>query len=133
MKKLILLVMILLVSGCSIVRIDTTDVDNIVSVVLSKENNLYNQICKGYKYYIPRVVSYIDSNDYNDTLYSNGNYYYLFIDVVSYFYNKENVYQINNNAYYSKEFNVNGKRAYLEINEENGKYLIEFSYNYSKI
>ena len=56
MKKLILLVLLLLLCGCSIVRIDTSDINNIVSVVLSKNNNLYNKIGKGYKYYIPRGV-----------------------------------------------------------------------------
>ena len=82
MKKILLLCCLLLLSGCSIVRIDTNDVDNIVSVVLSKNNNLYNQIGKGYKYYIPRGVSYMDTNSYNDVLYSDGNYYYLYIDVI---------------------------------------------------
>lgn len=135
MKKIILVISLMcLLTGCSIVRIDTSSIDNIVNIVLSKDNKLYNQVGKGYKYYVPRGVSYIDTSEYNDTLYSNGNYYYLYIDIISYYYNKENVYEINEDAYYSKVFNIDDKQAYLEINEsENGKYLIEFSYNYSKI
>ncbi len=132
MKKIIL-VMILLLSGCSVVRIDTSNIDNIVDIVLSKNNDLYNHVGKGYKYYVPRGVSYIDSTGHNDTLYSNGNYYYLYIDIVSYYYNKETIYKNNDNAYYSKIFDINGKKAYLEINEVNSRYLIQFSYNYSKI
>lgn len=132
-KFIIMVLCLLLLSGCSIVRIDTSSIDNIVAIVLSKENKLYNQVGKGYKYYVPRGVSYIDTTDYNDTLYSNGNYYYLYIDVISYYYNKENKYEINENAYYSNIFNIDNKEAYLEINETDGKYLIEFSYNYSKI
>ena len=69
MKKIILVICLLLLSGCSIVRIDTSNIDNIVSIVLSKDNKLYNQVGKGYKYYVPRGVSYIDTSDYNDTLY----------------------------------------------------------------
>ncbi len=134
MKKILLLCCLLLLSGCSIVRIDTNDVDNIVSVVLSKNNNLYNQIGKGYKYYIPRGVSYIDTNEYNDVLYSDGNYYYLYIDIVSYYYNVVKEYQENKDAYYSKIIDINGKKGYLEINKQpNNRYFIEFMYNYSKI
>ena len=41
MKKIIILMLCFLLTGCTVVRIDTTNVDNIVKVVLSKENNLY--------------------------------------------------------------------------------------------
>ena len=100
MKKMLLCVFLLLLCGCSIVRIDTSSIDNIVGVVLSKSNNLYNQIGKGYKYYIPRGVSYIDTNNYNDVLYSDGNYYYLYIDIISYYYKVVNEYQEDLDAYY---------------------------------
>lgn len=116
------------------VRIDTTNIDNILSVVLSKDNTLYNQVGKGYKYYIPRGVSYMDTNDYNDVLYSNGQYYYLYIDIISYYHNVIKDYKENENAYYSKAININDKYGYLEINkQENDRYFIEFMYNYAKI
>ena len=134
MKKLLLTFVLLLLCGCSIVRIDTSSIDNIVGVVLSKNNNLYNQIGKGYKYYIPRGVSYMDTNNYNDVLYSDGNYYYLYIDIISYYYKVTNEFQEDNNAYYSKKININDKQGYLEINEQkNGRYFIEYMYNYSKM
>lgn len=134
MKKLILIICLLFISGCSVVRIDTTSIDNIISVVLSKNNKLYNQIGKGYKYYVPRGVSYMDTNDYNDVLYSNGQYYYLYIDIISYYHAVTRDYNVNENAYYSKAININDKFGYLEINkQENGRYFIEFMYNYSKI
>ncbi len=134
MKKILLLSLLLLLCGCSIVRIDTSNIDNIVEVVLSKDNNLYNQIGKGYKYYVPRGVSYMDTNDYNDVLYSNGDYYYLYIDVISYYYDVVKDYQENEEAYYSKKIDINDKIGYLEINEQkNGRYFIEFMYNYSKM
>ena len=134
MKKLILIVCLLLLSGCSVVRIDTTSIDNIVSVVLSKDNSLYNQIGKGYKYYVPNGVNYIDTNEYNDVLYSNGQYYYLYIDIISYYHNVTKDYEINDEAYYSNIININDKVGYLEINKQNnGQYFIEFMYNYAKI
>ncbi len=134
MKKMLLLACLLLLCGCSVVRIDTNSVDNIVSVILSKNNDLYNQIGKGYKYYVPRGVSYIDTADYNDVLYSNGNYYYLYIDIISYYHNISKEYVVDPDAYYSRKIDINGKQGYLEINQQdNGRYFIEFMYNYSKI
>ena len=38
MKKIAILFMLLLLTGCTVVRIDTSSIDNIVNVVLSKEN-----------------------------------------------------------------------------------------------
>ena len=69
MKKLIILLLTIMCAGCTIVRIDTNSIDNIIDVVLSKDNTLFNKIGKGYKYYIPRGVSYIDTDKYNDILY----------------------------------------------------------------
>lgn len=133
MKKIIILVLLFLVTGCSVVRIDTKSIDNTINVILSKDNNLYNTVGKGYKYYKPRGVTYIDTNEYNEKLYSNGNYYYLYVDINSYYYKKEFDYKKNENAYYSRIIDINDKLGYLEINNYNDKYLIEFMYNYSKI
>lgn len=135
MKKLAIIISIIMLSvttGCTAVRIDTDSIDNIISVVLSKDNTLYNRVGKGYKYYIPRGVSYIDTNELNDKLYSNGNYYYLYIDAVSYFYKNKVEYVENKGAYYSKKIDGT-KEGYLEINEYGDKYLINFVYNYAKI
>lgn len=132
-KKAILLILILLVSGCTIVRIDTKNIDNIIDVVLSKENTLYNQIGKGYKYYIPRGVSYINTTENNDTLYSNGNYYYLYIDVVSYYYKKDMISTNTNDSYYFRKIENGDKLGYVSIKEVNNKYLVNFIYNYARI
>lgn len=132
MKKILIVFMLLfLTSGCTIVGIDTKNIDNITSIVLSKDNKLYNRIGKGYMYYRPRGVSYIDTNELNDVLYSNGNYYYLYIDAVSYYYKTEINYKENKDAYYSKSFDDN--KGYIEITKKGKKYLVEFVYNYSKI
>jgi len=131
-RKIVLtLLAIMLTTGCTVVRIDTNSIENIISVVLSKDNKLYNQVGKGYKYYIPRGVSYIDTNEYNDKLYSNGTYYYLYIDIVNY-YNKSEYNHIENESYYfSKNIDINNKKGYLDIIENNNKYHITFVYNYA--
>lgn len=132
-KKIILLLIVLLQVGCTIVRIDTKSIDNITNVVLSKNNKLYNRIGRGYKYYVPRGVTYIDSSGSNDKLYSNGVYYYLYLDEVNYYYKKATKYKEKNNLYYSKKINNNGKYGYLEITQKKQMYLVEFVYNYAKI
>lgn len=135
-KALLAIVMILLLTGCTIVRINTDSIDTIVDVLLSKDNNLYNRVGRGYKYYIPRGVTYIDTDETNDKLYSKGNYYYLYVDVTSYYQKISNDYKENSDAYYSRKiskedgFKFDG---YLEITEKDGLYYIEFLYNYSKI
>ena len=132
-KKLLILLMTLFLAGCTIVRINTTSIDNIISVVLSKNNTLYNRVGRGYKYYVPRGVTYIDSSGSNDKLYSNGIYYYLYLDEISYFYKKTINYKEDYTKYYSKKIDNNGKLGYLEITQKDNLYLIEFVYNYAKI
>lgn len=137
MKKIILIFsLVLVLTGCSIVRIDTSSIDNILKVILTKENKLYNQIGQGYKYYLPGGVTYIDSDDSNDILYCNGTYYYLYIDTISYYYNSNFDYKENSTAYYSKIISTNDGfkySGYLEITRKDDLYYIEFVYNHAKI
>lgn len=132
MKKIAILFMILLLTGCTVVRIDTTSIDNIVNVVLSKENSIFNRVGKGYKYYIPRGVSYIDTIELNDKLYSNGIYYYLYVDAVSYYYKSKINYVEDKEVYYSRKI-TGDKEGYLEIMEKDNLYYVVFVYNYAKI
>ena len=135
MKKLIIIMLsVFLFTGCTVVRINTENIDTIINVVLSKDNELYNTVGKGYKYYKPRGVTSIDSNNYNEKLYSNGHYYYLYVDITSFYYKKELEYKENKDAYYSKYININDKQGYVEINKYNDNYyLVEFMYNYAKM
>ena len=134
MKKLVLVILsIILLTGCTVVRIDTENIDNIINVVLSKDNHIYNRVGKGYKYYVPRGVTYIDTNELNEKLYSDGTYYYLYIDAISYYYKTKISYKEKTDVYYSKKIKNDNKTGYLEINKEGDKYLVEFMYNYAKI
>lgn len=132
MKKSLLLLLIFFISGCSIVRINTSSIDNIVDVVLSKNNKLYNEEGIGYQYYIPRGVTHIETDEQTEKLYCNGDYYYLYIDTVSYFYKKEQTKYQNMNSYYYKSIDNNGK-GYIEINQIDNLYYIDFYYNYARV
>lgn len=135
-KALLAIVMILLLTGCTVVRINTDSIDTIVEVILSKDNNLYNRVGRGYKYYVPRGVTYIDTDETNDKLYSNGNYYYLYVDVISYYQKISNDYVENSDAYYSRKLSKDEgfeSDGYLEITKRDDLYYVEFMYNYAKI
>lgn len=134
MKKLVsLLLAIFLFTGCTAVRINTSSIDNMVNVILSKNNKLYNHVGKGYKYYIPRGVTYIDTVEFNDKLYSDGNYYYLYIDAISYYYQKDINYKKPSDSYYYTDIDINGKKGYIDIQKSGDMYLIDFMYNYAHI
>ena len=136
MKRFLAFILVLILSGCTVVRINTKSLDTIIDVVLTKENKLFNRVGKGYKYYVPKGVSYVDTNDLNEILYSKGNYYYLYIDAISYYNKKQMDYKLEKDAYYSRlitkedGFKSNGS---INITKKNDKYYIEFIYNYAKI
>ena len=132
-KGIILCLLAVLLTGCTVVRLDTTSIDNMVDVVLSKDNTLYNRVGIGYKYYVPRGVTYIDSSETNDRLYSNGVYYYLYLDEIGYYYKSSLNYKEDSSKYYSRKLNNDGSKGYLEITKKDGLYLVEFVYNYAKI
>lgn len=134
MKKIIILTCLaFFVSGCTIQKIDTENRDEMISVALNREINLYNRVSNGYKYYLPRGIAILDYKDYNETLYTNSNKYYLYVDVVSYHYKKEKSYIENRSLFYSKIINYNGKKGYIEIEKIDDDYYILYEYNYSKI
>lgn len=131
MKKIIVLLILLLLTGCSIVRIDTDSLDNIIEVVLSKNNTLYNSDGQGYKYYIPCGVTHMDTDDLVQTLYYKGEYYYLYVDIVSYYYQEKFSFDKNDDVYFSKVIKDNN--GYVEVIEKNDLYYVSFYYNYAKI
>lgn len=134
MKKVIFLfLLLLLATGCSKENIDINNYETILDTFLSKPTELVNNYSSGYKYYLPSGVRVVDSKDYNDKLYYNGDYYYLFVDVVSYYYKNDIDYEKSSQAIFSKSLNYNGKEGYAEVVKDNDLYKISVYYNYSKI
>ena len=59
---------------------------------------------------------------------------YFYVDVISYYNKVVKKYEVNKNAYYSKEINNDDKFGYIEINRyDNDYFLLEIMYNYAKI
>jgi hypothetical protein len=134
MKKIVglLFISVLLITGCSIRRLDNNISDNI-KTILSDKTNLYNVHFEGYKYYVPRGLKFLEKEDYNALFRDQLNTkYYLYVDAISYYHKITDVYKINKSAYYSKKLNYS-KTGYIEINKVGKKYFVEIMYNYGKI
>ena len=136
MKRLIVLLSIVtvLVTGCSINKLDNNNISKNIKILMSQKVKLYNVFYEGYKYYLPKGVAFIDKEEYNAILKDENNIrYYLYIDAISYYHKIENDYEIKNDAHYSKKLDYNGKTGYIQIDEVDEKYFVQFVYNYAKM
>ena len=131
-KVMVLLISILLLTGCynDIVSDDT---NTILNTFLGKNTKLVNTYSEGYKYYLPNEINVDAKKDYNEVLDYNGYKYYLYVDVVGYYYKKEVDFVKNDNIYYSKYLDYNNKKGYINIEKVNDLYKVEMYYNYAKI
>ncbi len=136
MKKIIVLlsIVVLLVSGCSAYRLDSTDLGNNIKILLSEKVDIYNEYFDGYKYYVPKGMKILNRDEYNATfLDKNNNKYYLYVDAISYYHKTENTYMVNDKIHYSNRLEYNKKTGYINIENVDGKYFIQFMFNYAKM
>ncbi len=131
MKKILIIICLLFITGCSDVR--KLSYDDIINSIATRANkdNVYRT---GYSYYLPRGMRVSDSTLYNESITDARYKYYLYVDIVSYYKKVTKDYTINSNALVSKKLEYDGKFGYVEVNLlKNDKYLVEIMYNYAKI
>ena len=136
MKRIIVLlsIVVLLLSGCSVKRLDNTDLGKNIKILLSEKVKLYNVFFDGYKYYVPKGIKILNKDEYNAVfLDKNSNRYYLYIDVISYYHKTENTYKVEDDIHYSNKLNYNKKTGYINIEKINDMYYIQFLFNYAKM
>ena len=136
MKRLVALfsIFIFFITGCSVVKLDDTNIEKNLDNLLSKNVKIYNVYYEGYKYYLPKGLSFLKKEDYNAIMRDqNNNLYYLYVDVISYYHKIENTYEENKDSYYSKKLEYGKKTGYIQIDKVESKYFIQFVYNYTKI
>ena len=132
MKKIILILSVIILTGCT--NVNNMSYDEIVNTIVSSKYEIYNENRSGYKYYTPSNISSSNTIDYNEILEDDTYRYYFYVDVISYYNRVIESYEVDNNAFYSKAINYQDKFGYIEINEvSNNKYLLEIMYNYAKI
>lgn len=135
MKRLVitLLMAIALISGCTVIKVSSDGITDVLNTILYVDNNLVNVYMDGYQLYLPKGVKVIDKEDYNLKIKDNKSIYYLYVDTVAYYYQKENSYVENSSHFFSQKINHNNKSGYIDITENGDYYFIVLMYNYSKI
>lgn len=133
MKKYIIgLISLLLLTGCT--NIYDLNYSEIINETLKEKKVKENTYLEGYKLYLPGHMTLIGDINSNNILYSYGDKYYLYVDLISYYNKKQNEYRINYNDYeYAKKIKQNGKTGYVVVSESKGGKLVEVMYNYAKI
>ena len=76
MKKILLFLSLLLLAGCSLIKLEDKDILQIVDENLSIDNKLHNSVFNGYNAYIPRGLKVNEKNDYNIIISDKKNTYY---------------------------------------------------------
>lgn len=134
-KKLIILlsIVVLLITGCSVHKLDNNLGSNI-KYLLSHKSNIHNVNFDGYKYYVPKGIKFLSKDEYNSILLDKyDNKYYLFVDVVAYYHKTKINYKVNFNSHFSKVLDYNNINGYIQIDELKNTYFVQYMYNYSKI
>ena len=136
MKKLLILlsISVLFITGCSVTRLDSNDLLKNVDNLLSVKVSMYNEFYEGYKYYLPKTLKFIDKDEYNAILQDrNNNRYYLYIDAISYYHKIKNDYEEKDGSYISKRLDYRKKNGYLQIDEVDSKYFVQYVFHYGKM
>lgn len=133
MKKYMLTLLLILLTGCSIQKIEEESFDSIINTVLYSDNDLSNQVFDGFKFYLPRGTTVDLKKEYNLEIKDNKNTYYLYIDVISYYYKTKKEHKIDDSLFYSKNLNYKDEFGYIDISKVDNKYFLEVMYNYAKV
>ncbi|MBR2678854.1 MAG: hypothetical protein IKE63_05505 [Bacilli bacterium] len=136
MKKLTVLLsaILLFMTGCSVVKLNDNNIEKNIDTIMSEKGKLHNVYYDGYKYYLPKGINFVSKDDFNAVLKDRlNNKYYLYVDVIGYYNKVKNSYEENYDLYLSKKIKYNKKDGYIQIEEIDSKYFIQYVYNYVKI
>lgn len=132
-KKVLIIFLLFLLVGCK--KIDNNN-GNYIELVNNCLNDLEitNNVSLGYKYYVPRGVKKVKDFDYNQIFLIEDSRVYLYVDIISYFYDKELKVINSDGAFYYQQINYNDKKGYIKIDsKENDEYEVSIVYNYAKL
>ena len=132
LKKILIIICLFLLVGCS-TEINNLSLEEIIDSSIKEEITLHNTNNKGYRYYLPAGFTVKKNSDFNQELVSHNDIYYLYVDIVSYYYKNDDYAKrdINDYKYYS--FEQDDKTGYLRIRKNNDNFFVELCYNYAII
>lgn len=131
-KYLIILAVLFMLTGCT--KLNGLDYDAVINKTLEGDVLKTNTNLKGYKIYLPENMTMIGDLNGNEILYSDGDKYYLYVDIVSFYNKKQNKYNVEKLDFeYSKDIDYDNLSGYVTLSKSKGGYLLEIMYNYAKI
>ena len=134
LKIIFSIIFLLLLSGCSVNKLSNSDIASNIITILNDKSKVYNISFEGYKYYLPNGLKIIEKDDYNSVFIDkNDNKYYLYVDIVGFYYKNSYDYKVDDSIHYSKILNNDKKFGYIDVRKKNNKFNIEYVYNYGKI
>lgn len=130
-KKIILILALTILTGC--VNVENSSYDQIVEQIVKSDTKISNTYRKGYKFYLPKGLYIYNSKDYNETIKSESETFFLYIDLISYLNKTPLEYENEENVYF-KTIDEENAKGYIQIkNAQKDKYLVEIAYNCAKI
>ena len=132
-KKILVIFLLFLLVGCKKIDNNSSNYIELVTNCLN-DKHITNNVSLGYKYYVPKGVKKVKDFDYNQIFLIDGSRAYLYVDVISYFYDKEINLEETNDDFYYHEINYNDNVGYIRITQKsNEEYYVSIVYNYARI
>lgn len=137
MKKryfvIILITVLFFMCGCT--KINNYDDKDLILQVLGQRKIKSNVALNGYKIYMPVGMSLLNDAKSNNILYSEGDKYYLYVDLLSYHNKTLTEYSVSDKKdyFFYEDIDYDNKKGYVAVSKKDDTYFLEIVYNYGKI
>lgn len=133
-KKILLVLFLMLLTGCVRTDINNGDYKELVSQVINNKTNGTNEVANGYRFYVPKGVRLIENDSNNQIFMSMGTKIYMYVDITSYYYKNSLNYKSIEDGYYSSKVSSGDKTGFIKITKtDDDKFYVEIVYNYAKV
>ena len=133
-KKILLVLFLMLLTGCVRTDINNGDYKELVSQVINNKTNGTNEVANGYRFYVPKGVRLIENDSNNQIFMGMGTKIYMYVDITSYYYKNSLNYNDIEDSYYSSKVSSGDKTGFIKITKiDDDKFYVEIVYNYAKV
>jgi len=133
-KKILLVLSILLLTGCVRTDLNVEEYDELVLNVIESDNHYTNEVGSGYKFFVPKGVRMVENDHNNQVFIGLGTKIYMYVDITSYYYKNTLNYSATNDSFYLEKINYDDNTGFIQILKENeNEYFVKIIYNYAKV
>lgn len=133
-KKILLVLFLMLLTGCVRTDINNGDYKELVSQVINNKTKGTNEVANGYRFYVPKGVRLIENDSNNQIFMGMGTKIYMYVDITSYYYKNSLNYKDIEDGYYSSKVSSGDKTGFIKITKtDDDKFFVEIVYNYAKV